>query len=188
MEAKLKNIFISLLISLLLLAFIGCSSGGSQGTDTQALQAQVSLLQTQLAQSQQNVTQLQAQLTQSQQQVTDLQTKLSQQVKVTASSTPVYIKGDELNARGDVWGGGYATVPIELKQNEKVEGEIVKPYLTAIIQDSDGKTVKDLTGTPNPTQFSFTAKTTGRYLIVLNSTNNNMSTAYSIKYWIYSIN
>jgi len=91
-----------------------------------------------------------------------------------------------MNVKGDVWGGGYGSIPIELNQNEKVQGEITKPYLTASIQDPDGNTIKDLGSTP-ATQFSFTAETTGRYLIVLNATRNNISTAYNLKYWVYSI-
>lgn len=174
---------VALIMSCLLLSLMMTSCGGVAQSEYDHLKSQNDNLQKQLTQSQQNVTQLQAQLTQAQQKVTELQTKLNQ---TTVISPPPPPPGKEVNVKGDVWGGGYASIPIVLNQNEKVQGEITKPYLTATIQNPDGKTIKDL-GSAQVTQFSFNADLSGRYLIVLNSTNSNMNTAYSLKYWVYSI-
>jgi hypothetical protein len=183
------NKILAIFVLCLLLLFLLNSCSGVDQSDYDKLKTQNSNLQTQLTQSQQNVTQLQNQLTQAQQKITDLQTKLNQITIIPTTSTPtkpVLTKGPEVDSEGNVWGGGYASVAIDLNENEQVQGEITKPYLTAIVQDPNGKTVITI-GSNAVQQFSFTAEKTGRYVIFMNNTNNNVGTAYSLKYWVYSV-
>ena len=177
---------VALIMSCLLLSLMLTSCGGVAQPEYDQLKSQNDNLQKQLTQSEQNVTQLQAQLTQAQQKITELQTKLNQTPVLPPSPPPELKQGPEVIVEGNVWGGGYASVPIGLNKDEKVQGQITKPLMTGTIQDPDGNTVKDL-GSAEVTQFSFTAQTTGRYLIIMRNTNNNIGTAYKLQYWIYSI-
>ena len=185
---KVVILSLVLILSSLLMFVSACTSQNSPAVSQDLynqLRDQNDSLQKQLTQSQQNVTQLQAQLTQAQQKVTDLQTNLNKTTVLPPSPPPELFKGPEVNLEGNVWGGGYASVPIELNKDEKIQGQITKPLMTGLIQDPDGTTVKDL-GSAEVTQFSLTAKTTGRYLIVMRNTNSNTGTAYKLQYWIYS--
>jgi len=92
--------------------------------------------------------------------------------KLTASPT--------VNDTQTIWGGGSTNVPIELNQFEWVQGELWDPYFSVVLQDPNGKIVKNLGA-----NFTFNAEIPGRYTIVLRNTNTISAAAYKLSYTIY---
>jgi len=83
-----------------------------------------------------------------------------------------------------VFRGGTNSFPIDLNQNDYLEGSI-GGYLTHVyIQDPSGTVIKDL-GAVSQTNFLITAQVPGRYAIILQNTDQGtLKYDYSIKYRI----
>jgi thioredoxin-related protein len=85
--------------------------------------------------------------------------------------------------KGVVARGGSTSVPIQLNQNDYVEGEIVQSTFTVTIQDPTGKTINDF-GYVEQTNFFITALVPGRYNIVMRKDGNSIGASgdFVIKY------
>ncbi len=89
--------------------------------------------------------------------------------------------------KGVVARGGSTSVPIELNQNDYVEGEIVQSTFTVFIQDPTGKTIKDF-GYVQQANFLITAQVSGRYNIILQKGGDTIGASgdFVIRYRTYS--
>jgi hypothetical protein len=133
--------------------------------------------QTELAASQQDVEGLRTQLAEAQQEVEALQAEINELKPLTPSGPFVY--------SGELAVGDQISIPIELKESERVEGTITGGLggLAVYIQDSGGSIAEDL-GRVFRSSFTFTAQTSGRYNIVIKGPNE-LTSKYNLEYTIY---
>jgi hypothetical protein len=113
---------------------------------------------------------------------------------VTAVFAPT-VKGTEQKTSGDIGGLGsgaksntIVSIPIELKQNEWLQGEITAgtaPPVSANIRDPNGKMLRDF-GVPGHANFSLMAQTAGKYTVTFQNSNMFWS-SYYLAYTIYGI-
>ena len=103
------------------------------------------------------------------------------------------IEGEPQNIFGSLSSGQVKTnptdsIPIELKQYEWVQGEIildVNPPISTVIKDPNGKVIKNF-GSVKQANFSFMAEFAGRYTITFTTTSIFWSN-YNLTYTIYHL-
>jgi len=160
--------------------FFGQKSSNLNELSSQLSKAREALTasQTQLAASQQNVEGLRTQLDQAQQEVEALQAEVNELTPLTPSKPFVY--------SGELSGGKSISIPIELKQSDKVEGTITGGLggLTVYIQDPEGNIAEDL-GRVFRSSFTFTAPTSGTYTMIITGPSG-LATSYVVNFTIYS--
>ena len=134
--------------------------------------------QTQLDASQQDIEGLRAQLTLAQQEIGALQSELNSLKPWTPSEPFVY--------SGQLSGGDSVSIPMQLKQSERVEGTITGGLggLTVYIQDSSGDIAEDL-GRIFRSSFTFTAPTSGTYAMIVTGPSG-ITCSYIVNFTIYS--
>jgi uncharacterized coiled-coil protein SlyX len=135
-------------------------------------------LQTQLTVSQQDVKGLTDQLTQAQQKIEELQGEINAlQTPLTPSEPFVY--------SGEMLGGDQISIPIELKQFERVEGKITGGLngLAVYVKDAGGTIVKDF-GRILQSNIMFTAQTSGIFKFVIKEPSG-LPSKYNFQYTIY---
>jgi hypothetical protein len=159
--------------------FLGQKSGNLDELASQLDKSRQALTQsqTELAASQQDVEGLRTQLAEAQQEVEALQAEINELKPLTPSGPFVY--------SGELAVGDQISIPIELKESERVEGTITGGLggLAVYIHDSGGGIVKDL-GLILRSSFIFTAQTSGRYNIVIKGPNE-LTSKYNLEYTIY---
>jgi predicted RNase H-like nuclease (RuvC/YqgF family) len=155
--------------------FLGQKSGNLDELASQLDKSRQS--QIELAASQQDMEGLRTQLDEAQQEVKALQAEINELIPLTPSGPFMY--------SGEFAVGDQISIPIELKESERVEGTITGGLGGVVfsIQDSGGGIVKDL-GLVLRSGFIFTAQTSGRYNIVIKGTNEPTS-KYILEYTIY---
>lgn len=137
-------------------------------------------LQTQLAASQQVVEGLTNEVSQAQLEIESLQ------AEINVLKSPPLIPGQPLEISGGIYVNGLISFPIEMKQFEQVQGEIIAggpSGLAFSIKDPAGATVKDL-GKVVQSNFMFTAQISGKYLFVIEEVNGANS-SYRLRYTLY---
>ena len=159
--------------------FLGQKSGNLDELASQLDKSRQALTQsqTELAASQQDVEGLRTQLAEAQQEVEALQAEINELKPLTPSGPFVY--------SGELAVGDQISIPIELKESERVEGTITGGLggLAVYIQDSGGSIAEDL-GRVFRSSFTFTAQTSGRYNIVIKGPNE-LTSKYNLEYTIY---
>ena len=159
--------------------FLGQKSGNLDELASQLDKSGQALTQsqTELAASQQDVEGLRTQLAEAQQEVEALQAEINELKPLTPSGPFVY--------SGELAVGDQISIPIELKESERVEGTITGGLggLAVYIQDSGGSIAEDL-GRVFRSSFTFTAQTSGRYNIVIKGPNE-LTSKYNLEYTIY---
>ena len=162
-----------------LVVFLGQKSGNLDELASQLDKSGQALTQsqTELAASQQDVEGLRTQLAEAQQEVEALQAEINELKPLTPSGPFVY--------SGELAVGDQISIPIELKESERVEGTITGGLggLAVYIQDSGGSIAEDL-GRVFRSSFTFTAQTSGRYNIVIKGPNE-LTSKYNLEYTIY---
>ena len=162
-----------------LVVFLGQKSGNLDELASQLDKSRQALTQsqTELAASQQDVEGLRTQLAEAQQEVEALQAEINELKPLTPSGPFVY--------SGELAVGDQISIPIELKESERVEGTITGGLggLAVYIQDSGGSIAEDL-GRVFRSSFTFTAQTSGRYNIVIKGPNE-LTSKYNLEYTIY---
>ena len=159
--------------------FLGQKSGNLDELASQLDKSRQALTQsqTELAASQQDVEGLRTQLAEAQQEVEALQAEINELKPLTPSGPFVY--------SGELAVGDQISIPIELKESERVEGTITGGLggLAVYIQDSGGSIAEDL-GRVFRSSFTFTAQTSGTYNIVIKGPNE-LTSKYNLEYTIY---
>jgi hypothetical protein len=128
--------------------------------------------------SQQDVKGLTDQLTQAQQKIEELQGEINAlQTPLTPSEPFVY--------SGEMLGGDQISIPIELKQFERVEGKITGGLngLAVYVKDAGGTIVKDF-GRILQSNIMFTAQTSGIFKFVIKEPSG-LPSKYNFQYTIY---
>lgn len=106
--------------------------------------------------------------------------------KTIIAYCPQMIASTPVDIYQNIWGGGYVTVPIDLKQSDVVQGEEHGgfPTLGWKIVDPAGNTVREWGG--SQANFMFTAQMSGRYTFQITNPSQMYSTAFALTYTIYS--
>jgi len=133
--------------------------------------------QTELAASQQDVEGLRTQLAEAQQEVEALQAEINELKPLTPSGPFVY--------SGELAVGDQISIPIELKESERVEGTITGGLggLAVYIQDSGGSIAEDL-GRVFRSSFIFTAQTSGTYAMIIKGPSG-VAASYVVNFTTY---
>ena len=159
--------------------FLGQKSGDLNELSSQLTKSREALTasQAQLAASRQDVEGLRTQLTQAQQEIVALQAEIDELKPLIPSEPFVY--------SGELSGGDSISIPIELKQSERVEGTVAGGLggLAVYIQDSSGNVVEDL-GRIFRSSFTLTAPTSGIYTMILTGPSG-LTCSYTINFTIY---
>jgi hypothetical protein len=92
--------------------------------------------------------------------------------------------GETVEKEGPVYSGNGVSIPIQLKQGEYAQGEIMGGVFYASIKDPSGTVIKDFGGL-GQANFVIAAQVNGTYNIVLQNGNTMLNTAYRIKYTMY---
>jgi uncharacterized coiled-coil protein SlyX len=182
MNRNLAFLLVAVLaIGLVILGVLQMQKPGSDGE-----------LSSQLDQSRQAITELQAQLTTSQQDVKGLTDQLTQaqlkieelQGEIDALQTPL-TPSEPFVYSGEMLGGDQISIPIELKQFERVEGKITGGLngLAVYVKDAGGTIVKDF-GRILQSNIMFTAQTSGIFKFVIKEPSG-LPSKYNFQYTIY---
>jgi len=189
MNSKKTLSLILICLAALSLILVSCDKTTitlSGNSDTQVLQSQINTLQNQLTQSQQNVSSLQSQLQQAQNMITNLQNQLSKTQTITSATLSLVASAPVTLTNRPLYAPGIDSLPIVLKQGERIEGEFTGGIFRAYIQDPNGNTIKDFPATtPSQGVFNITAQSSGTYHIVFQNSDNNIRTAYNLTYTIW---
>jgi hypothetical protein len=105
--------------------------------------------------------------------------------KSVIAYSPQMVASAPVDIYRNLWGGGYLTEPIDLKQGCVVQGEEHGgfPNLNWKIVDPAGNTVKEWGG--SQANFLFTAQMSGRYTFQITNPSQMYNTAYALTYTIY---
>ena len=135
--------------------------------------------QAQLAMAQQDISGLSLQLTQARQEIEALQAQIIELRPLTPSEPFVY--------SGELSGGETISIPMELKQFERVEGSIGGGLggLIVYIEDPEGGIADDL-GRVFRSNFIFTASTSGTYTMII-AGSTGLTSSYTVNFTIYSL-
>jgi len=159
--------------------FLGQKSGNLDELASQLDKSRQALTQsqTELAASQQDVEGLRTQLAEAQQEVEALQAEISELKPLTPSGPFVY--------SGELAVGDQISIPIELKESERVEGTITGGLggLAVYIQDSGGSIAEDL-GRVFRSSFTFTAQTSGTYAMIIKGPSG-VAASYVVNFTTY---
>jgi hypothetical protein len=133
--------------------------------------------QTELAAAQQDVEGLRTQLTDAQQEAAALQAEINELKPLIPSGPFVY--------SGELAVGDQISIPIELKESERVEGTITGGLggLAVYIQDSGGSIAQDL-GRVFRSSFTFTAQTSGIYAMIIKGPSG-VAASYVVSFTAY---
>jgi predicted RNase H-like nuclease (RuvC/YqgF family) len=159
--------------------FLGQKSGNLDELASQLDKSTQALTQwqTELAASQQDVEGLRTQLAEAQQEVEALQAEINELKPLTPSGPFVY--------SGELAVGDQISIPIELKESERVEGTITGGLggLAVYIQDSGGSIAEDL-GRVFRSSFIFTAQTSGTYAMIIKGPSG-VAASYVVNFTAY---
>ena len=144
---------------------------------TQAIQ-KIQILESQISQAQGDNTQLKTQLAQAQVTAASLQKQLS------AVNDVFLVQGKTSSIRGQIFANNTATVPIDLKQNEHLQGNLVSAA-SVTIENSSGLVVKDL-GKLAQEDFVFVSAADDRYTLVLKNAGTATMT-YNLSYTVFTV-